>query len=204
MAATQEDIRGWLKRASANTTYMLVVCDTYDWSDYPVYVVGDEDVRKKYEGFNGKNMQQVMEVYDLSMDLEKQLAEHRAMHLPEQALEREQEKVLKPCPCCGGEAVLLTEVGKNWGVPCVECKECGLRTNCGLTEEQAIKIWNRRMTSNASLIDLLEEAEYLLAIYGPKSCPNWKEGVGDCEQDDCRECRVFRCVEKLENMRDCL
>jgi hypothetical protein len=63
-------------------THLIVVCDTYDWSDYPVYVGPDEDFWERHDGHNGTNMQQVMEVYDLSMDMESQLAEHRAFHYP--------------------------------------------------------------------------------------------------------------------------
>lgn len=48
-----------------------------------------------------------------------------------------------------------------------------------------------------SMRELLSEAAFLLHILGPKSCRNWKEGVGDCEK--CSDCRVFRCIENLEN-----
>lgn len=81
MAATQEDIRGWLNYAkSKNATHMIVVCDTFEWEDYPVEVYPDQivaDVVKKYSD----NMQKVMEVYNMSLDLESQLSETRAYHL---------------------------------------------------------------------------------------------------------------------------
>ena len=79
MGTTRDDIRNWLRRAKAEgATLMIVVCDTYDHEDYPVSVKPGEDVRKKYDEYNGKNMQRVMEVYNLSMDIEKQLLEPRA------------------------------------------------------------------------------------------------------------------------------
>ncbi len=59
---------------------MIVVCDTFDHEDYPVYVKPGEDVRKKYAEYDGPNMQRVMEVYALHLDLESQLNEHRAKH----------------------------------------------------------------------------------------------------------------------------
>lgn len=43
---------------------------------------------------------------------------------------------------------------------------------------------------------LTQEAIYLLTMYGPKECPNWKEGVGSCGH--CSACRVFKCVDDLE------
>ena len=49
---------------------MLVVCDTYDWSDYPVFT---SDPNQAVKDNHLKNMQKVMEVYDLRMDHEEQL-----------------------------------------------------------------------------------------------------------------------------------
>jgi len=81
MAATREDISRWLaegKREKA--THMIVVCDTYDWEDYPVYVSRRENVREIYSDYNGKEMQRVMEVYSLKKDTESQLNEHRSFN----------------------------------------------------------------------------------------------------------------------------
>ena len=81
MAATREDIVRWLTRGKKErATHMIVVCDTYDWEDYPVYVSRNEKVREVYREYNGKSMQTVMEVYSLKKDLESQLNEHRAFH----------------------------------------------------------------------------------------------------------------------------
>lgn len=76
---TAEDILGWLNRAKKeNATHMLVVCDTFDWDDYPVFVSDEENVRDVYEQYHGKDMQKVMEVYNLSLDIHRQLCEFRA------------------------------------------------------------------------------------------------------------------------------
>lgn len=49
---------------------MIVVCDTFDWEDYPRhYVMPTEDVHKKFASYNGSNMQKVMEVYALQKDV---------------------------------------------------------------------------------------------------------------------------------------
>ena len=59
---------------------MIVVCDTWDHEDYPVYVQEGEDPRARAGEYTEKNMQRVMEVYALHLDMESQLAEHRACH----------------------------------------------------------------------------------------------------------------------------
>jgi hypothetical protein len=80
MAATFEDIKGWLNRGKEKgATHVIVVCDTYDFDDYPVYVLPTEnvhEVEKKYYG----NMQRIMEVYNLSMDIDKQMKQVRAFN----------------------------------------------------------------------------------------------------------------------------
>jgi len=81
MATTQTDIRRWLNDAKKmKATHVIVVCDTFDWEDYPVFVIPSEDVQKKYAEFNGPNMQKVMEVYSLKIDIVSQLKEHRSFH----------------------------------------------------------------------------------------------------------------------------
>ena len=62
--------------------YLIVVCDTFEYNDYPVYVAEGEDFYKKYDKLDGKYMQKIMEVYDLKMDRETQLKEWRAHHEP--------------------------------------------------------------------------------------------------------------------------
>ena len=46
--------------------------------------------------------------------------------------------------------------------------------------------------------ELLKESSFLLHKHGAKSCPNWKEGVGDC--GDCEACRVFKCIDLLDDL----
>lgn len=82
MAATQNDIRLWLSQAKAKgAAYMLVVVDTFDYGDYPVYVLPGQDVRKRIEAYHDVNMQRVMEVYNLSLDTEQQVREARAWNI---------------------------------------------------------------------------------------------------------------------------
>lgn len=76
MAATREDIAQWFMEGQRQSaTHMIVVCDTYDWEDYPVYVLLQENVREKVA-----KQGRVMEIYSLSKSLDMQLNEHRAFH----------------------------------------------------------------------------------------------------------------------------
>lgn len=81
MVTKREDITRWFHEGQEQgATHIIVVCDTFDWEDYPVYVASDEDVREKKAEHDGKDMQKVMEVYSLSLDLQAQLNEHRAFN----------------------------------------------------------------------------------------------------------------------------
>jgi hypothetical protein len=81
MSTTREDIRAWFKEGKKKkATHMIVVCDTFDYEDYPVYVQKNEDVREVEAKYNGKGMQRVMEVYNLSKNFETQLNEERSFN----------------------------------------------------------------------------------------------------------------------------
>jgi len=63
MTATQQDVDRWVEEAKENgAQYIISVCDTFDWDDYPVYVMPGEDLEKIKEGYNGGNMQKINEV----------------------------------------------------------------------------------------------------------------------------------------------
>lgn len=68
MAATLEDIKRWVKegKRKKDCTHVLIVCDTFDYEDYPVYVMKGQDVRKVAQENNGANMTRLMEVYSLT------------------------------------------------------------------------------------------------------------------------------------------
>ena len=80
MAATKEFIRNWLQRATKEDTHMLVVLDTFDYLNYPIFVNKNEDVNNKIKHYS-ENMQRVVEVYNLSIDLESQLEAHRVWNI---------------------------------------------------------------------------------------------------------------------------
>lgn len=53
---------------------------------------------------------------------------------------------LKPCPCCGGEAVRDSKRGSRGNtLRFVRCTECGLRTTTNPSDNGAeINAWNKR------------------------------------------------------------
>lgn len=80
MAATKEEIREWLNEGiKKGATHVIVVCDTWDWEDYPVYVMPEEDVRNKERSYMGGDTK-IMEIYNLKMSLEVQLNQVKAFN----------------------------------------------------------------------------------------------------------------------------
>jgi hypothetical protein len=87
---TIQDIRKWVEEAQEDgCTHLLVVCDTFEYEDYPVKIHSKDkklenfewnDVELALNHFDGPNMQKVMEVYNLSLDIEPQLKEQRTWH----------------------------------------------------------------------------------------------------------------------------
>jgi len=67
---TQHDIARWFERGTKDpkNTHMIIICDTFSYEDYPVFVSEDQDVRA-VETERARNMQKVMEVYNLKMDM---------------------------------------------------------------------------------------------------------------------------------------
>lgn len=83
MAATKSEIGSWFEAGKReNATHMIVVCDTFDHEDYPVYAHSDKHATELHEEYRKKRMQRVMEVYDLRRDKAEQLDEARTWNLP--------------------------------------------------------------------------------------------------------------------------
>lgn len=77
--AQLNEIKDWFEtglKSKEGYTHMLVVCDTFNYEDYPVYVKPSEDVKKVEEKYS-KDMQRVMEVYSLTASLDEQLSKKR-------------------------------------------------------------------------------------------------------------------------------
>jgi len=82
MAATYETIRNWcLSGKEEGATHVIVVCDTFSYEDYPVFVKPEENIQEKVTEYRSKSMQRVMEVYNLALDINTQLNKGRVWNL---------------------------------------------------------------------------------------------------------------------------
>jgi len=80
---TRMDLKVWFDQGKKEgATHMIVVCDTFDYGDYPAYVGKDENVHERINHYRLASMQRIMEIYDLSMDRDEQLNESRAYNFP--------------------------------------------------------------------------------------------------------------------------
>lgn len=82
LRTTPEILRTWFDEGvKKKATHMVVVCDTFDHNDFPVYVMPGQDAREFAKDYNDeKKMSRVMEVYNLSADREEQLAASRTFN----------------------------------------------------------------------------------------------------------------------------
>ena len=78
---TLDRIRTWFEDGvRMKATHLLVVCDTFDYTFYPVLSMPGEDVTSLILTRDEMTMTRVEEVYDLSLPMESQIAESRAWH----------------------------------------------------------------------------------------------------------------------------
>lgn len=83
MTTTQATTRSWLEEAQkSESSHLIVVYDAFDREDYPIPVPTVGEFYAQYDAVDGHNRQHIVEVYDLSGDIEAQLAERRAYSLP--------------------------------------------------------------------------------------------------------------------------
>ena len=80
---TKEEIKKIVM--SGNTgeySHVIIVCDRFDYEDYPVFVKYGEDINKMISKYNNyQNMSKIMEIYNYNLDLNSQLNESRAYHI---------------------------------------------------------------------------------------------------------------------------
>jgi hypothetical protein len=82
MAATKDRIQLWFREGlSKDAHHMLVITDTYEYDDYPVYVMKNEDTKKKIKEIRENESQVVQAIFDLSLDMQEQLKEKRPYHV---------------------------------------------------------------------------------------------------------------------------
>jgi len=73
---TAKRIKEWFDEGVEDKQrWMVIICDTFDHDDYPVYFgegQADECKKRIREAQRGVNMQRLMEVYDLTINKEEQ------------------------------------------------------------------------------------------------------------------------------------
>lgn len=63
MAATEKDIERWIQTAKKKKAkYIISVCDTFEYSDYPVYVMPTDNLEEMKKKYDNKNMQSINEI----------------------------------------------------------------------------------------------------------------------------------------------
>ena len=68
MAATREEVDRWIAEGQKRgAKYIISVCDTWDYDDYPVYVMPDDNLEEQKTKYSG-NMQRINEVITLNAD----------------------------------------------------------------------------------------------------------------------------------------
>lgn len=62
----REDIERWIKTAIKDgNKFIISVCDTFDYEDYPVYCKDKEELNRRKIEFDNINMQRINEIIDI-------------------------------------------------------------------------------------------------------------------------------------------
>ena len=68
MAATRQDVDKWISTAKTNGyQYIISVCDTWDYDDYPVYCRNKKEVIEAIPEYT-QNMQRINEIIRIDGD----------------------------------------------------------------------------------------------------------------------------------------
>lgn len=80
---TKNDIKNWFIKGKTDDIYshMIIVCDTYDYEDYPIYVKTTDNIHEVIKIYDNVNMQKIMEIYKFDIDMNKQLEHHRSYNI---------------------------------------------------------------------------------------------------------------------------
>ena len=73
MAVSKEEFNRWVENGrEKGATHMISVCDTFDWDDYPVYVLPTDDldvVKSRFNNVNIKNLGEILNILKLILQL---------------------------------------------------------------------------------------------------------------------------------------
>jgi len=63
MAASGSDVDFWILMGKKDKMkYIISVCDTFDYSDYPVYCKDEKELAINEKKYRGENMQRINEI----------------------------------------------------------------------------------------------------------------------------------------------
>ncbi len=63
MTASFQDVERWKEDAKRQgAKYIISVCDTFDWDDYPVFIKTEEELKEKEEYYRNASMQKINEI----------------------------------------------------------------------------------------------------------------------------------------------
>jgi hypothetical protein len=63
MAANRNEVDEWIDTARKDKMkFIISVCDTYDWEDYPVYCKDKKELLEVYNNYDRVNMQKINEI----------------------------------------------------------------------------------------------------------------------------------------------
>ncbi len=69
MAVTQEEFDHWVAHAKKiGATHIISVCDTFDYEDYPVYVMPNQKLEEIRQKFERASMQRINEIVDIQKE----------------------------------------------------------------------------------------------------------------------------------------
>jgi len=64
----REEIERWIQTAIKNgDKFIISVCDTFDYEDYPVYCKDKEELDRQRPEFDNINMQRINEIIDIDL-----------------------------------------------------------------------------------------------------------------------------------------
>ena len=78
MAANRNEVDEWIDTARKDKMkFIISVCDTYDWEDYPVYCKDKKELLEVYNNYDRVNMQKINEIIQVE---ENSVIEYLSIH----------------------------------------------------------------------------------------------------------------------------
>jgi len=78
MVASRTDVDRWIATAKEEgNKFIISVCDTFDYDDYPMYAKDEKELEKKKEEVRNASMQRINEVITINEDGSVYECEHK-------------------------------------------------------------------------------------------------------------------------------